>query len=180
MTNPLFVQDTPTLKAALRLTGVPSSSTDTLAIIDESVMKARLSFYRRLGVTRVGQLAGITYNANPTTEDEVLRALANVVETKLVYVELLRKLPNQFMDASGTANRVWNEEAPFRERGATSAEKEVQRLLDEIEEDMQMLEGSEDLADETSIKTFDGTPLCRPPRPGDSIRGIRRNRFPQD
>lgn len=180
MTNPLFVQDLPTLKAALRLTGVPSSSTDTHAIIDEAILRARLAFYRRLGTTRVGQLSATVYNANPTTEDEVLRALANTVETRLVYVELLRKLPNQFMDASGTANRSWNEEAPYRERGATSAEKEIQRLLDEIEEDMQMLAEEEGLADETSIKTFDGTPVCRPPRPGDSIRGIRRNRFPQD
>lgn len=180
MTNPLFVADLPTLKAALRLSGVPSSATDTLAILDESILKARLTFMRRLGTQRVGQLSALAYNANPTTEDETLRALCNVVETKLCYVELLRKLPNQFMDASGDANRRWNEEAPFRERGATSAEKEVQRLLDEIEEDMQMLEGTEGLADETSIKTFDGTPVCRPPRPGDSIRGIRRNRYPND
>lgn len=170
MTDPLFVQDLATLKSLLRLSGVPSSATDTLAIIDEAILKARLSFYRRLGQQRVGILLATAYDANPTGEDGVLRALANVVETKLVYVELLRKLPNQFMDASGDANRRWNEEAPFRERGSSDAQLEINRLLDEIEEDMQMLEGSESLADEVSYKVFDGTPDCPPPRPGATLQ----------
>lgn len=178
MTNPLFVQDLATLKAALRLTGVPAEATDTLAILDESILRTRLAFYRRLGQQRVGVLVAMTEVDNPTSEDEVLRSLASTTETKMVYAELLRKLPNQFMDASGDANRRWNEEAPFRERGATDAQREIQRLLDEIEEDMEILSGEESQGDEVSFKTFDGTPVCRPPRPGDSLRfgrSIRRN-----
>ncbi len=182
MTDPLFVADLATLKATLRLSGVPSGNTDTLAILDEAILRARLAFYRRLGQQRVGVLLATAFSANPTTEDQVLRALANTTETKQVYVELLRKLPNQWMDASGDANRRWNEEAPFRERGPTEGQQEIQRLLDEIEEDMEMLAGEEDLGEEASFKTFNGTPLCTPPRPGDSIRhgGLFKRRLSED
>ncbi len=182
MTDPLFVADLDTLKAKLRLSGVPPQATDTLAILDEAILRARLAFLRRLGPQRVGVLLALSFNENPLTEEEVLRALANTTETKQVYVELLRKLPNQFMDASGDANRRWNEEAPFRERGPTEMQSEVQRLLDEIEEDMEMLAGEEVLGEESQFKTFDGTPNCTPPRPGDSIRrgGLSRRRLSED
>lgn len=176
MTDPLFVSNLATLKAALRLSAVPSTSPDTLAILDESILRVRLAFYRRLGQQRVGVLLAMPVIANPTSVDEILRALASTTETKMVFAELLRKLPNQFMDASGDANRRWNEEAPFRERGPSDAQREIQRLLDEIEEDMEMLAGEEVQGDESSYKTFDGTPDCTPPRPGDSIRNLRRRR----
>lgn len=173
MTNPLFVADIDTLKAAVRLTGVPASRTDTLAILNEAILKARLDFNRRLGEQRVSFLVGITYNENPTTEDEILRALANQVETNIVYVQLLRKLPNVFMDASGGAQRIWNEEAPFRERGPTTLDKEIHRLENQIEEDMEVLSLDEAIPDETTIKTFDGTPTHLGPRPGASLRPFR-------
>lgn len=174
MSDPLFVANLATLKLKLRLTNTPSSSADTLAILDESILKARLTFNRRLGTQRVANLVAITEIANPQTEDEILRSLASVVETKLVYVELLRKLPNTFMDASGDVNKRWNEEAPIRERGQTNLEREIKRLLDEIEQDMEMLNEEEALADEASFHVFDGTPTSTPPRPGDSIRLNRR------
>lgn len=178
MTDPLFVADLDTLKAAVRLTGVPPSRTDTLAILNEAILKARLDFNRRLGAQRVAQLAAITYNENPTTDDEIARALANQVETNIVYVQLLRKLPNLFMDASGAAQRIWNEEAPFRERGPTTLDKEIHRLENQIEEDMELLSSEEAIPDETTIKTFDGSRTTAAPRPGDSLRPriLRNNR----
>lgn len=171
MTNPLFVANLDTLKARLRLTGVPVGATDTHAILDESILRARLSFYRRLGEQRVTALLAISYVANPTSTDQVLRALANSVEIKLVNVELLRRLPQAWMDASGDINKRWNEEAPFREKGPSDHEREVKRLLDEIEEDMEMLAQEEGLAEESTVKTWDGTPDFYPPSPGDSLRG---------
>lgn len=183
MTDPLFVQDLDTLKKLVRLSGVPASREDTLAILDEAILNARLEFYRRLGRQRVTNLVGMAFVSNPTTEDEVVRALANVVETDLVYVQLLRKLPNLFQDASGDAQRRWNEEAPFRERGGTPLQKEIQTRLDKIEENMELLAEEESIPDETQIKTFDGTRLTRAPRPGDSLRPFHRRCggvFPQD
>jgi len=176
VTDPLFVADLDTLKKSVRLSGVPGSREDTLAILNEAILKARLDFNRRLGAQRVAQLSAIAFVDNPVSGDEVLRALANQVETNIVYVQLLRKLPNLFMDASGAAQRIWNEEAPFRERGPTTLDKEIHRLENQIEEDMEILSAEESVPDETSIKTFDGTRLTPAPRPGDSLRTRIRNR----
>lgn len=175
--NPVFVADLATLKARLRLSGVPVAATDTLGIIDDAVLRARMRFYRRLGASRVADLVAIAYVEDPTTDDGILRALANSVEVNIVRFELMQTLPTTFMDASGDANKKWNEEALFRERGPTERQKELTRLEDQIEEDMQMLALEEELAAESGIQTYDGTPTIAPPRPGDSIRITRRTHF---
>lgn len=170
MTNPLFVADLDTLKAKVRLAELPSASAAN-AILDEVILVSRLDFYRRLGKERVDYLLAITFNENPTTEDEVLRALANAVEVKLVRCHLLRRLPTTFMDASGEVNKVWNEEAPVRELGVLEAEREIERCESEIEADMQLLEGDSTIGDDCShVQAYDGTPNFCPPRPGDTIR----------
>ena len=171
MTDPLFVADLDTLKKQLRLSGVPVSNEDALAVLNDAILRARLAFYRRLGEQRVTDLLAITFLENPVDNDTLLRALANTVEVRLVWVELLRRMPQAWMDASGDVNRRWNEEAPVREKSSRQSETEIKRLLDDIEEDMQMLAAEESLSDETSIYTYDGTPDETPPRPGDSIRG---------
>lgn len=170
----LFATSDAWIKARLRLSAVPDSSTDTLAIIDEAILKARLEFYRRLGRTQVGNLLDTAEVAEPTTDDEVRRSMASLTEVKLVRVYLLRELPNAFMDASGDLNRRWNEEAPFRERPRSDREREILRLLDEIEQDMQILaeSGDESPGNELTIFGFDGTPDFTPPLPGDSMLGF--------
>lgn len=169
----LFAEDDAWIKARLRLTSVPVSSEDTLAIIDEAISSARLAFYRRLGRTAVQNILEITEVAAPDTDDEVLRTLASLTEVKLVRVYLLRELPNAFMDASGDLNRRWNEEAPFRERPRSDRERELARLNEEIEQAMQELErdGDESPGDVRSVYTFDGTPEDpdEVPLPGDSL-----------
>lgn len=180
MTNPLFVADLPTLKSLLRMTEVPSDSTDALAILDEGILRARLQFYRRLGTTRVGQLLAITFEENPTTEDEVLRALANTVEVKLVLCHLLERLPNTWMDASGDIHKRWNEEAPVRERSPAEIIDQLSSCRDQIEEDMQILAGEEQVGDEELIQTFDGTPDCPAPRVGRSLLGSTDRRIIED
>lgn len=165
----LFAASDASIKAKLRLSAVSASATDTQAVFDEAVLGARLDFHRRLGRDRVVALLAIAEVAAPATSDEVLRSLASLTEVKMVRVALLRELPNAFMDASGDLNRRWNEEAPFRERPRSDRELEVRRLLDEVEEAMQMLAGDESVGDETSVKTYDGTPAEEPPLPGDTL-----------
>jgi hypothetical protein len=169
MTDPLYVADLDTLKAKLRLTKLPADSAAN-DLLDESILDARVEFHRRLGATRVGQIGALAFVANPTTADEILRALANTVEVKLVRVRLMRTLPVLFQDSSGEANRAWDEEAPFREAGLSSLDKEIKRLEDEIEEAFQILEGEEQQGAEADWRVFDGTPDFCPPRPGDSVR----------
>lgn len=171
MTDPLFVADLATLKALLRMTEVPSDSTDALAILNEGILKARLKFYRRLGTARVGQLLSISFVENPTTEDEVLRALANTVEVKLVLCHLLVRLPHVWMDASGAIDKQWNEEAPVREQAPVELADRLSACQNEIEEDMQVLAGEDQIGDEDLIQTFDGTPDDPTPRVGRTLLG---------
>lgn len=169
----LFVADDATVKARLRLSAVPASSTDTAEIIAEGIAWARLAFHRRLGRPAVQRLLAISEVAEPSTDDEILRSLASATEIRLARVFLLRELPNAFMDASGDLNRRWNEEAPFRERPRSDREREIARLEEEIEQAMQELErdGDETPGDARSVLTFDGTPddPGSIPLPGDSL-----------
>jgi hypothetical protein len=169
----LFVADDATIRARLRLSAVPDSSTDALAIIAEGISWARLAFYRRLGRVAVADLLAIAEVAAPSSDDEVMRSLASATEVRLVRVFLLRELPNAFMDASGDLNRRWQEEAPFRERPRSDREREIARLNEEIEQAMQELErdGDEAPGDVRSVLTFDGTPDNPEsiPLPGDTL-----------
>jgi hypothetical protein len=76
------------------------------------------------------------------------------------------------MDASGDANRAWNEEAPYRERGISDVERELKRLHDEIEEDMQILEGEDTQGEESDWRMYDGVRETTPPRPGGSLTSL--------
>ena len=179
----LFAPSDAWIKARLRLTSVPVSSTDTLAIVDEAIVNARLEFFRRLGGTRVSRLLAFSVVAEPTSDEEVLRALASLTEVKLVRVALLRELPNAFMDASGDLQKRWNEE-PFRERPRSDREREVSRLNDEIEQAMQMLARDEGEApgDERSVFVYDGTPedASSIPLPGDTLIPLFRRPLSED
>jgi hypothetical protein len=176
MAQPLFVADEATLKSALRLSAVPASALDTEAVIDEAILRARLRFYRDLGAARTNELAALTFTDQPTTDEEVLRALANTVEVKMVKCQLLRDLPHTFMDASGDVNARWNEEAPVREYGFSDLEAELKRCEDEIVAALVDLAAPASL-DCDEVQTIDGTPDCQTsfpentPRVGMSLKG---------
>lgn len=170
MTDPYFNADLDTLKAKLRLECLPDRSSAN-PILDDGVLWARLQIFRRLGLARSTALKALTYNENPTTDDEVLRALANQVECKLVKVYLIRHLPVRFADSNGDALAEWNSEALFRELGPGSIEDMVMRIETQCEEDFQLLEGEESLGTETTLRTFDGSREdgCPAPTPGAAI-----------
>ena len=176
MAAPLFVADEATLESKLRLSAVPASATDTQAIIDEAILYARVEFYRELGESRVAALVAITFTEEPTTEDEVLRALANLTEVMMVRCHLLIHLPNTFMDASGDVNARWNEEAPIRERSSMDLEAEIAACKNKIQENLATLRLN-DIDECPEVQTFDGTPDCQTsfptntPRIGMSLRG---------
>jgi hypothetical protein len=169
MAAPLFVASEAALKSALRLSAVPASALDTEAIIDEAILRARLRFYRDLGATRTNELVALPYTDQPTTEDQVLRALANTVEVKMVKCQLLRDLPNTFMDASGDVNSRWNEEAPTRERGGFDLEEELSRCENEIVAALVDLAAPNTL-DCDEVQVFDGTPDCQTSFPATTPR----------
>lgn len=173
----LFAESDAWIIQRLRLTSVPESSEDTLAIIAQAILEARLDIYRRLGRTVVGRLLATAEVAAPETDDEIRRTLASSIELKLVRQRLLRELPSAFMDASGDLDRRWNEETPLREMPRSNAEREAIRLAEEIEQGFQMLEAVDEApGDERSVYTFLSTPETPAPLPGDSLIPRRHRR----
>lgn len=167
MTNPLFVADLDTLKEKLRLSGLAEDG-DAHAIFDEALLEVRVHFYRRLGASLVTSLLATGFTENPTTNATALRGLANVTEVNWVRLVLLCRLPQLWMDNSGQAQKAWNEEAPYRERGdKTATEKE--RLEKTIEDALDLLLSDEVFGSEEGIRSFDGSPLCDGPAPGASV-----------
>lgn len=169
MAAPLFLADEAALKTRLRLSAVPASALDTEAIIDEAILRARIRFYTDLGATRTNVLVALSFTETPTTDDEILRAICNTTEVKLVYCELLRLLPNTFMDASGDVNSRWNEEAPTRERGSFDLDTELARCENEVVEAMMLL-AAPNATNCDEVQTFDGVADCPAPRVGLSLQ----------
>lgn len=180
MAAPLFVPTEDALKSKLRLSAVPDSALDTQAIIDEAILRARVRFFRALGTARVQALLATAYTESPTTDDQVMRALAATTEVKMVYCALLRMLPNTFMDASGDVDARWNEEAPVRERTSTELDSELKRCENEIQADLLSLEENETDPCESEIQAYNGTPDLQTsfppntPRVGTSLNPLRR------
>jgi hypothetical protein len=165
MSTPLFSPSMVQLQSDLRLTGVPTLGEDANSIIANAVLEVRTGFYRRLGLTRVGQLVAITANDTaPTTNDQVLRAIARTVEVKWMFVVLMDRLPMLWMDDSGGAWQQFNEQGTFRKMSNKDRSEMRDRLLAEIEQAMVILSGEQTLGEETGINvgTY-GNEIC--PRP---------------
>ena len=166
---PYFVASIAALKSQLRLSGAAASDFD--AIFDAAVKSARLDFYRRLGADRLAQIKATGSTDDPSTGDQYMRMLADQTEVLIVRKHLLVTLPVRFLDGSADANQVWSDEAPFRDTSVKEREAEVSRLSDEIEQNMNFLEGDETSPEEGTIHAFTVEPDCTPPRIGQSLWG---------
>jgi hypothetical protein len=176
MTAPLFVADLATLKKKLRLSGVPPDpSVDADALIDEAILAVRLGFYRELGIATVALLQATAFNPAPSTDADIRRALANTTEVNWVRLELMPRMPWLWSDSSGEAQKIWNEEAPFREKGAPTFKGLQERLEKDVQDALDILSGREALGEETGIHAFTGEPAAGEEAPtiGDSLGKLR-------
>lgn len=163
MSNPLFLADLAAMKAELKLSGVPATGEDANVILEDVLLQVRTGFYRRLGITRVGQLVAFTANyVNPTTNDEILRAVAKSVEVKWTWCLLGERLPQSWMDDSGGAWQRYNEQGTFRKMSLREREEQCDRYKDEIEQAMILLSGEQSLGDESGINVTTFSP--EPPK----------------
>lgn len=179
MATPLFNTDEASVKAILRLTSMPSGD-DGQAIFDQAVSDARIRIYRALGVARVAEILTTSLTDTPSTDDEVIRALAASVEIKAIYCRLLRMLPNTFMDASGDVDKRWNQEAPIRERSSSELDDELRRCEREIVSGLATLEAPADDGC-TDVQVFDGSPDTKAPRVGLTLKtGTKASLYPND
>jgi len=167
---PLFIASMTILKTRLRLEG--ASAAGALAQIDQAVEDVTLGFYNKLGAARVATIKATTYTEAPTSNAEILRSLANSVEVKWVRYHLIRVLPNLFMDGSGTRQQTWNDEGVFSTtpNPRSELEKELARLLTEIEDGLLLLEGEVGVNDgEGTVSVTDIGPSDTPDLPGASV-----------
>lgn len=175
-TAPLFVADLATLKPKLRLSGVPSTS-DADDIVNEAILVTRQKFYRELGSPRIAELVAMPFTETPTTNDEILRAVANSTEVLIVRCELMRTMPMMFMDGNAQQDQIMQDEALFRD--STSSQLEQMRMQCEldIQQNMDLLAGDQVIASETTLRiatpgvsqpVIDISTASRP-YPGDSV-----------
>lgn len=139
--QPLFVSSIDVLKAKLRLTG--STAGDTQTILETQIELVRSLIYDELGPARVTQISQIAYVANGTTEEQLLRTKANLLETIWVRMLCLRVMPQAFIDGSGITQQRWNQDGILRDSPPDGLRNEISRLETEI---ARLLAG---LADET-------------------------------
>lgn len=188
-TAPLFVADLATLKPKLRLSGVPTIS-DADDIINEAILVTRQKFYRELGVARITALLVLPFVETPSTNDQILRAVANSTEVLMVRCELMSMMPMMFMDGNADQNQIMQDEALFRDSTSSQLEQMRMQCELEIQQNMDLLAGDEEIASESTIRidspgvsqpVIDTTTASRP-YPGDSIlpatikSGLLRNR----
>lgn len=169
-TTPLFAADEKALKKRLRLSGIAKKD-DITTMLQDAILVVRAGFYRALGKTRVDELVALTAADDPSTEDEHIRAIANVTEVKWVRMELMRTTPMIFADSSGSTLQVWNDEAAFREMGAGEINREVQRLDSEIKLNLEFLKGTQSAGSEATmgIITLEPEAAAASPKPGASV-----------
>lgn len=169
-TTPLFVADLDTLKGKLRLSGI-EAGTDAENMLDEAVLTVRAGFFREIGQERVGIIQAITFVADPTTNEQALRATANVCEVKWVRAEVLRTMPTVFQDSSAEAANIFQTEALFRDTSDQQIETQRRHLMSEIEDHLDLLRGDELIGDsaDSGLKYFSSESQTRR-LPGGDIR----------
>ena len=145
---PLFIADEDTLRKQLRLSGVPAG-VDADEMISTAILEVRSKFIRRLGLTRINVLVAMTFNETPTTENESLRLVANMTELIWVKAMLMRSLTVMFLDGAGGALQDFHNESAFRSTGPFERDREIKRLEAEIQENLELLEGTESIESET-------------------------------
>ncbi len=91
---PLYI-DKDQLLSELRMK--ESQDTETLLVIDHTIAKVRVDFFRRLGRERALEIAALPYEENPTTVDEILKSQAVVTESYWVQFQLICALPTMYI-----------------------------------------------------------------------------------
>lgn len=166
--SPTFVASLDTLRQRLRLSGLADDS-DAQVMFEQAVKIARSTFHRRLTHARVVIIQAYTATDTPATNNEYLKAMAEEAEVKIVRRELLSTMPSLFMDSAGDAQEIWDREAPFRGTSQFGRDRLRQQLTNEIEELMEILEGTDSAGSETSFRATVINPDTAPARLGRSV-----------
>lgn len=171
MATPVFIADTSTLKAALRLKDAASDQANVL--IAGAMNKARVVIYDNLGSALTSAIIALVSNENPTTDDQLKRAKAENLEINLVRMFLLRTMPVLFQDSAAGAGESWQESPFARQSDARSTDREITRLDGEIKEAIEDLTAG--APDNSVISVENIGPDETNTRPGAGVFGLGRN-----
>jgi len=165
------------LQSKLRLSSVKDG--DALAMIEEAVRDARISFYDRLAAARVGEIVAIVYTDAPVNAEQVLRMKAAVTEAKLVRLQILRTMPSMTVEASPADQQAWNQEGFLRDTRPDEIAREIKRLTLETDQYLQDLEGEAPTPSALNVSTIGPTrdPM---PLPGESINPTKPRLYDGD
>lgn len=130
---PLFVADLQTLKRSVRLGKIVDGDQAT-PIINDAVIYGRTILIRTLTSEGVTKIKATATTAEPLTDEEVLRAECDLVESLIFRRQLLMYLPWATMDAKSSMPQIYNKEAPFRLTGEFERNKQVNALEGQINE----------------------------------------------
>lgn len=95
----------------------------TLAVVDMAMTEVRLEMIAALGSDRVTQIAGYQESENPSTQEEILRAMAAVAEILWVTAKLVEHLPVLFINDAAKAQNAFNDEPLTRDSVALAKYK---------------------------------------------------------
>jgi len=151
--TPLFLDDMAALQTALRLSAVRAES-DALAILEQALRAARVRFYQRLGTSVVQEIVEIDYVEDPTTNDEMRRFVGNLCEVELVRLQLMDRMPLIFMDASGAAREIYNNEGAFRSMDPEVLAQARERIEAQIENWLAFMAGEIELGDDEQVQAY--------------------------
>ncbi len=126
--EPLYVDKT-LLLANLRMTS--TSDTDTLTVIDRVILDVRVSFYRRLTPARAQEIEALSSVENPTTEDEILRSVAENTDMYWIMAKLFCILPAMYIETQYAIRNDFND-VPIT-RDADVLKKHIACLRNSVE-----------------------------------------------
>lgn len=132
MADPYYIASRTQLLSELRLSGASGATAPAAEIIDSAILAARRRIFVALGESRATTIEGYTYDENATDSEGITRLTANECERKIIKLELLRDLPNQFLEGN-EGQKAWNDEGFLRELSTDQIDEETRRLESDIE-----------------------------------------------
>lgn len=149
---PLYVPSLDELLASVR---IDKASEDTLNAVYRAVRDVRIGMVQKIGRERALEIQDMPYVSEPTTDDGFTREAAVSAETVWVTLLLKQRLPELFMDNSGSVNDVYNDEPLTRE--GTGSKDNLEALREQLDSLLAFIAG-----DGVDVVGRDKSALCGP------------------
>jgi hypothetical protein len=157
--DPLFFDTRAEILTHVRMSDMcADASAQTL--IDRALLKIRTELYSKLGSTKIATLQAEAYTEAPTTDSEMDRARAQLIECEWLQAELLCILPILFAEGGKTGIDIYQDENPFRLTEDESRDKLREKLLESVSE---MLEDLGTTDTKQSFRAAIVDPECQAP-----------------